>query len=162
MGGRANQAFNDSRGHLMALKGEYVRSPSSWAAKQAEEYEASGGTKANTMAGKPVVILTTRGRRTGKLRKAPLMRVEHGGDYAVVASLGGSDHHPEWYLNLVADPHVALQDGPEPEDRQARVLSGDERKEWWARAAEAFPTYDTYQTKTKREIPIILLQRNLN
>lgn len=143
----------------MALQGEYEPSPSTWAANQVAEYEASGGTEGNTMAEKPVVILHTRGRHTGKVRKSPLMRVEYDGAYAVVASKGGADDHPEWYLNLVADPQVALQDGPEPVDMSARVLSGDERAQWWARATQVWPAYDEYQAKTDREIPIILVER---
>ena len=143
----------------MPLKGEYERSPSNWAADQAEKYEASGGAKANTMRGVPVVILTTRGRRTGGLRKSPLMRVEHEGSYAVIASKGGAPEHPAWYLNLVDEPHVMLQDGPEAVDMRARVAEGDERATWWARATEVWPDYNDYQTKTDRQIPVVVLER---
>ena len=144
------------------MQGEYEPSPSRWAADQVAAYEASGGREGNLMNGLPVVILTTRGRRSGKLRKSPLMRVEHGGAYAVVASQGGADEHPEWYLNLVADPAVALQDGPVAVDMAARVLTGDGRAQWWARAAAAFPTYDTYQQKTTREIPVVLVEPHVS
>lgn len=140
------------------LEGEYRRSPSNWAANQAEAYEASGGTKANTMRGVPVVILTTRGRRSGMLRKSPLMRVEHDGTYAVIASQGGAPDHPRWYLNLVEEPHVMLQDGPGPVDMLARVATGAERETWWRRATDVWPDYDTYQTKTDREIPVVVLE----
>ncbi len=140
------------------LQGDYLRSPSNWAAKQAEAYEASGGAKANTLRGVPVVILTTKGRRTGGLRKSPLMRVEHGGSYAVIASNGGALKHPAWYLNLVEEPNVVLQDGPEPVEMRARVATGDEREIWWRRATEVWPDYDVYQTKTDRQIPVVLIE----
>lgn len=143
----------------MALQGEYEPSPSEWAAKQVAEYERSGGTEANTMRDVPVVILHTRGRRSGKVRKSPLMRVEHDGMYAVVASQGGDPKHPVWYLNLEADQQVALQDGPDVVDYQARTASGAERDEWWARATAVWPDYDAYQAKTDRQIPIVVLER---
>jgi deazaflavin-dependent oxidoreductase (nitroreductase family) len=139
------------------LQGEYARSPSDWAADQAEKYEASGGTEANTMRGVPVVILTTKGRKTGKLRKSPLMRVEHDGKYAVIASKGGTPENPAWYENLVADPHVTLQDGSEAVDMIARTATGAEREEWWGYATAVWPDYDDYQTKTDRQIPVVLL-----
>ena len=142
----------------MALIGEYERSPSDWAADQAEKYEASGGAEANTLRGVPVVILTTKGRRSGKLRKSPLMRVEHDGSYAVIASQGGAPKHPAWYLNLVEEPHVMLQDGPEAVDMKARVATGGERETWWSRATDVWPDYDTYQTKTDRQIPVVLVE----
>ncbi|CAN5856184.1 nitroreductase family deazaflavin-dependent oxidoreductase [soil metagenome] len=142
----------------MPLSGEYEPSPSKWAREQVEEYEGSGGTAGTTMGGRPVVILTTVGARTGKLRKTPLMRVEHGGDYAVVASMGGSDQHPVWYFNLLANGDVELQDGPVRQDMTARELSGDERAQWWERAVAAFPTYADYELKTSRLIPVFVLE----
>ncbi|MDM8084492.1 nitroreductase family deazaflavin-dependent oxidoreductase [Cellulomonas cellasea] len=142
----------------MPLIGEYEPSPSSWAAQQVEKYESSGGTEGTTMRGMPVVILTTRGARSGKLRKTPLMRVEHNGDYAVVASLGGAAKNPVWYYNVVADPHVELQDGPQKWDMIAREAKGEEKDLWWARAVEAYPDYADYQRKTDREIPVFVLE----
>jgi deazaflavin-dependent oxidoreductase (nitroreductase family) len=143
----------------MPLQGEYAPSPSDWARKQAETYEASGGTEATTLRGLPVVVLTTVGARTGKLRKTPLMRVEHDGTYAVVASRGGAPKHPVWYHNLKAHPEVELQDGPVKQDLRAREVTGEERAIWWARAVEAFPDYADYQTKTDRQIPVFVLER---
>ncbi len=143
----------------MPLQGEYEPSPSQWAADQVSTYERSGGTEGNTMQSVPVIILHTRGRHSGKARKAPLMRVEHDGTYAAIASLGGAPTHPVWYLNLVADPHVAVQDGPDVVDHQARVASGAERDAWWARAVEVWPDYASYQKKTERVIPVVLLDR---
>ncbi len=143
----------------MPLIGEYEPSPTSWAAQQVEKYESSGGTEGTTMRGMPVVILTTRGARSGKIRKTPLMRVEHDGVYAVVASLGGAPKHPVWYYNVVADPHVELQDGPQKWDMVAREVTGDEKALWWERAVEAYPDYADYQRKTDREIPVFVLER---
>ena len=143
----------------MPLRGEYKRSPSEWAANQAEAYEASGGEKANTMRGRPVVVLTTRGRRTGGLRKSPVIRVEHDGAYAAIASNGGARQHPAWYLNVVEEPRVMLQDGAEAVDMIARVATGEDRDAWWARATEVWPDYDNYQTKTERQIPVVVLER---
>ena len=143
----------------MPLSGEYEPSTSGWARKQAEAYEASGGAEANLLRGKPVIVLTTVGAKSGKLRKTALMRVEHDGEYAVVASLGGAPKHPVWYWNVLAHPHVELQDGAEKHDYVARELEGDERDEWWARAVEAWPDYANYQTKTDRIIPVFLLSR---
>ena len=143
----------------MPLQGEYEPSPYEWVRNQVEEYEASNGERANTLrdTGLPVIVITTRGHRSGKLRKTPLMRVEHGGEYALVASQGGAPEHPAWYGNVVADPTaLTLQDGPEPHDFVARELDGDERAEWWARAVEAFPPYAEYQEKTDRVIPVFL------
>ncbi len=142
----------------MALQGDYEPSPEQWVRDQVEEYESSGGTSGTTMRGMPVVILTSKGAKTGKLRKTPLMRVEHDGRYAVVASRGGAPTHPVWYHNLVAEPHVELQDGPVKQDMRARELHGDERSEWWQRSVDAFPDYADYQRKTDREIPVILLE----
>jgi len=142
----------------MPLDGEYAPSPTDWARKQAELYESSGGTKGTTVRGLPVVVLTSIGARTGKLRKTPLMRVEHDGTYAVVASLGGAPQHPVWYHNLVADPRVELQDGPVKRDMIAREVTGDERAEWWDHAVAAYPDYADYQAKTDRVIPVFVLE----
>ena len=132
-----------------------------WARDQAELYESSGGTKGTTIQGKPVVVLTTRGNKSGKLRKTPLMRVEHDGRYAVVASLGGAPKHPVWYHNLVADPHVELQDGPVRQEMTAREVTGDEKAQWWERAVAAWPAYADYQAKTERQIPVFVLEPEL-
>jgi F420H(2)-dependent quinone reductase len=140
----------------MALTGEYEPSPWDWVADQVERYEQTGGREGGLLEGKPVVILTTRGRKSGQLRKSALMRVEHDGEYAVVASLGGAPKHPVWYLNLLADPTVTLQDGDRVLELRARTATEAERKEWWPIAAAAWPAYDEYQTKTEREIPIVL------
>ena len=142
----------------MALVGEYEPSPWEPVAEQVELYEASGGTEGALLQGVACVILTTKGRHSGKLRKTPLMRVEHDGQYAVVASLGGAPKHPVWYLNLLANPEVELQDGPTRLSLRARVLDGDERREWWAHSVDAWPSYADYQTKTEREIPVVLLE----
>lgn len=143
----------------MALRGEYDPSPNKWVRDQVEEYESSGGTRGTTMHDRPVVILTTQGAQSGKLRKAPLMRVEHDGTYAVVASLGGAPEHPAWYHNVVTNPDVELQDGPERHHYVAREVTGDEKATWWERAVAAFPGYATYQRKTSREIPVFVLER---
>jgi deazaflavin-dependent oxidoreductase (nitroreductase family) len=119
----------------------------------------SGGTDHTEMQGKPVILLTTVGAKTGKLRKTPLMRVEHDGEYAVVASLGGAPKHPVWYHNLKANPRVELQDGPENHDYDAREVFGDEKAIWWERATEAWPDYANYQKKTERQIPVFVLTR---
>ncbi|WP_228000844.1 nitroreductase family deazaflavin-dependent oxidoreductase [Nocardia australiensis] len=141
----------------MPLTGEYAPSTSDWAREQAEAYEASGGTDATSMQGKPVVLLTTRGAKTGKLRKTPLMRVEHDGEYAIVASLGGAPKNPVWYYNIKADPHVELRDGTETKDYLAREVIGDEKAIWWERAVAVWPDYANYQTKTDRQIPVFVL-----
>lgn len=141
----------------MPLHGEYAPSTSPWAREQAERYEASGGTEATTLQGRPVVVLTSVGARTGLLRKTALMRVEHGGEYAVVASKGGAPEHPVWYHNLRAHPLVELQDGPARRDYTVRELAGDERALWWARALEVWPPYADYQAATERVIPVLLL-----
>jgi deazaflavin-dependent oxidoreductase (nitroreductase family) len=145
----------------MPLDGEYEPSTLDWVREQVEAYEASDGARANTLrdTGLPVVIVTSRGVKSGKLRKTPLMRVEHGGCYLAVASQGGAPTHPSWYHNLVADPKVELQDLAEKWDMTARLLSGDEREEWWERAVEAFPPYADYQRRTERQIPVFLLER---
>ncbi|HET9659743.1 MAG TPA: nitroreductase family deazaflavin-dependent oxidoreductase [Thermomicrobiales bacterium] len=140
----------------MPLQGEYAPSTSDWARKQAEEFEASGGTK-NGMNGMSIVVVTSVGAKTGKLRKTPLMRVEHDGQYAVVASLGGAPNNPVWYHNLKKNPHVELQDGPVKKDYIAREVSGDERDLWWKRSVAAFSDYADYQKKTERVIPVFVL-----
>ena len=125
----------------MPVEGEYEPSPEKRVRDQVALYESSGGTEGGTLRGRPVIILTSRGAKSGKVRKTALMRVEHDGEYAVVASQGGAPEHPVWYHNLVADPHAELQDGAERHDYAARELSGDEREEWWARAVEAWPDF---------------------
>jgi deazaflavin-dependent oxidoreductase (nitroreductase family) len=142
----------------MPLSGDYEPSTAGSARKQAERYEATDGAEANDLRGRPVIILTSVGAKTGKLRKTALMRVEHGGEYAVVASMGGAPKHPVWYHNLKANPHVELQDGAARRDYQARELRGDEKSEWWARAVEAWPDYAKYQTRTERQIPVFVLE----
>jgi deazaflavin-dependent oxidoreductase (nitroreductase family) len=141
----------------MALDGEYGPSPSDWVRDQVEKYESSGGTDGTTLRGMPVVVMTMRGARSGKLRKVPVMRVEHGGTYAVVASKGGAPEHPLWHYNLVANPRVQLQDGPDRREVTARQVSGDERAVWWDRAVEAYPDYAEYQLRTQRQIPVFVL-----
>ena len=146
----------------MALEGEYVPSPWQWVRDQVEQYERSGGREANTLldTGLPIVIVTTRGNKSGTLRKTALMRVEHDGEYALVASMGGAPKHPVWYYNLVADPTaVVIQDGPEPFDAEVREVSGDERAAWWERAVAEYPPYAEYQTKTERLIPVFVARR---
>ena len=142
------------------LSGDYEPSPQKWVRDQVALYEGSGGTQALTLrdSGLPVVIVTNRGARSGKLRKTPVMRVEHDGRYLAVASQGGAPTHPAWYANLLADPHVELQDGPDKRDMRARELSGTERDTWWERAVAAFPPYAEYQTRTDRVIPLLLLE----
>ncbi len=142
----------------MALEGIYEPSPWDWVADQVALYESSGGTDGLLLNGKPCVILWTRGRHSGTVRKSPLMRVADGeGRYAIVASMGGAPTHPVWYLNVVADPSVSLQDGPELRDYSARVVEGQEKAEWWKRATEVWPAYDEYQAKTDRAIPVVVL-----
>lgn len=142
----------------MPLQGEYEPSTSDWAREQAEKYEKSGGTEGTELNGMPVVVLTTVGNKSGKLRKSPLMRVEHDGKYAVVASLGGAPKNPVWYYNVVAHPQVELQDGPDVQDLVAREVTGDEKATWWERAVAAFPPYAEYQENTDREIPVFVLE----
>ena len=141
----------------MPLTGEYEPGTSAWARKQAETYEASGGTKAATLSGKPIIVLTSVGARTGKLRKTALMRVEHDGEYAVVASQGGAAKNPTWYHNLKANSHVELQDGDTTLDYEAHEVTGAEKATWWKRAVKVWPAYDDYQKKTKRQIPVFVL-----
>jgi len=141
----------------MPLTGEYAPSTARWAREQAERYEASNGAEAADLRGRPVIVLTSVGARTGKLRKTALMRVEHDGVYAVVASLGGAPKHPVWYYNLKAHPLVELQDGPNKREYVAREVDGDEKATWWERAVDAWPDYARYQTKTERQIPVFVL-----
>jgi len=142
----------------MPLTGQYEPSTSAWARDQAELYEASGGTEGTDLRGMPVIVLTSVGARSGKLRKTALMRVEHDGVYAVVASLGGAPKNPVWYYNLKADPHVELQDGPVKRDYLAREVFDDEKAPWWDRALAAYPPYAEYQAGTDRRIPVFLLE----
>lgn len=142
----------------MPVEGEYEPSAWDWVAKQVDRYESSGGTEGVVLQGVPTVVVTMRGRRTGKVRKAALMRVERDGVYAAVASKGGDDHHPGWYLNLLAHPDVTLQDGPDLHEARAREVKGDEKAAWWARAIEVWPAYADYQRKTDRSIPVVVLE----
>lgn len=142
----------------MPLHGEYEPSPTAPIRDQVALYESSGGTEGTTMHDLPVVVLTSVGAKSGRLRKTPLMRVEHDGRYAVVASLGGAPKHPVWYFNLKADPRVEVQDGPDRYDMLARELSGEERALWWEHAVDAFPRYADYQAGTDRQIPVLLLE----
>ena len=143
----------------MTIEGDYEPSPWEWVRDHVEAYERSGGTEANTLPGTEwsIVVVTTRGNKTGKVRKTALMRVEHDGEYALVASLGGAPKHPVWYYNLVADPtSVMIQDGPEPFAVTVREVIGDERARWWERAVDAYPPYAEYQEKTDRVIPVFV------
>jgi F420H(2)-dependent quinone reductase len=142
----------------MPLQGEYEPSPAKWARDQVEEYESSGGTRGTTLRGVPVVVITSMGATSGKLRKNPVMRVEHDGVYAAVASKGGAPQHPTWYRNLVEHPQIELQDGPSKGDYVARETSGEERELWWNRAIEVWPDYAQYQTKTDRQIPVFVIE----
>jgi F420H(2)-dependent quinone reductase len=142
----------------MPLTGEYAPSTAGWARRQVERYEATNGEEANDLRGRPIIVLTSLGAKTGMLRKTPLMRVEHEGLYAVVASQGGAPKHPVWYFNLKTNPHVELQDGPTKRDYLARELSGDEKAVWWERAVTTWPDYAKYQTRTKRQIPVFVLE----
>lgn len=142
----------------MPVDGEYAPSPRERVREQVEQYERSGGAEGGTLGGLPVIILTSRGAKSGKVRKIPLMRVEHEGAYAVVASMGGAPTHPLWYYNLKAHPQVELQDGPDKWDMHAREVTGSEKQQWWERAVAAFPPYAEYQDKTEREIPVFVLE----
>jgi deazaflavin-dependent oxidoreductase (nitroreductase family) len=142
----------------MPLDGEYEPSPAAWVRDQVAEYESSGGTRGTTLRDLPVVVLTSRGTKSGKIRKSPLMRVEHDGSYAIVASKGGAPEHPVWYYNVVGDPHVELQDGPVRQDMNAREVTGAEKATWWDRAVAAYPDYADYQAKTDRQIPVFVLE----
>jgi F420H(2)-dependent quinone reductase len=146
----------------MPIEGTYEPSPSEWVRDQVEAYERSGGSEANTLrdTGLPIVVVTTKGNKSGKVRKTPLMRVEHEGEYALVASKGGAPTHPVWYFNLLADPgNVQIQDGSAPADYSVREVSGEERRLWWDRAVKAYPPYAEYQEKTEREIPVFIATR---
>jgi len=146
----------------MSIEGEYEPSSAQWVRDQVAEYEASAGARANTLrdTGLPIVIFTTRGNRSGKVRKTPVMRVEFNGEYALVASKGGAPNHPVWYYNLLANPDdVTLQDGPEAFNVVVRQISGDERAAWWERSVAAYPPYAEYQLKTEREIPVFVATR---
>jgi F420H(2)-dependent quinone reductase len=143
----------------MALQGEYEPSPAQWVRDQVELYEGSGGKEGNTLreTGLPIIIVTTLGVKSGKIRKIPLMRVEHGGEYALVASKGGAPTHPVWYYNLKDNSGpIEIQDGPEPAEYDVRQISGDEFATWWERAVAAFPPYAEYQAKTDRQIPVFV------
>jgi deazaflavin-dependent oxidoreductase (nitroreductase family) len=142
---------------VMPLSGEYAPSPWDWSREQADKYAESGGTDAADMKGMPIILLTTVGAKTGKLRKTPLMRVEHDGQYAVVASLGGAPKNPVWYYNIAANPRVELQDGSVTHDYNAREVFDDEKATWWERAVAAYPDYADYQEKTERQIPVFVL-----
>lgn len=142
----------------MPLEGEYEPSPWEPIARQVELYEATGGEEGGDLEGQPCVILTTRGRKSGMLRKTPLMRVEHEGTYAVVASMGGAPSHPVWYLNVVADPEVTLRDGAKIMDMRARTASAQEKALWWPRCTDVWPPYDDYQASTDRDIPVVVLE----
>ena len=141
----------------MPLTGNYAPSSSAWAREQAETYEATGGAEKGDLNGLPVIVLTSVGAKSGDLRKNALMRVEYAGSYAVVASKGGADVNPTWYHNLVANPHVELQDGPVKRDYIARETSGEEREAWWTQSVKAFPQYQTYADGTERLIPVFVL-----
>ena len=143
----------------MPLTGEYAPSTSAWAREQAELYERTNGAEGNDMRGRPIIVLTTLGAKTGMLRKTALMRVEHDGRYCVVASKGGAPDNPVWHHNLRAHPLCELQDRAEKRDYHARLLEGDERELWWQRACEVWPDYAAYQQKTERLIPLWVLER---
>jgi deazaflavin-dependent oxidoreductase (nitroreductase family) len=145
----------------MTLEGTYTPSKQQWVRDQVAEFEASDGARANTLrdTGDPIVVITSVGAKSGQLRKNPVMRVERNGTYVAIASMGGSPRNPEWYHNFLAHPEVELQDGPERHTYVARLVTGDERREWWDYAVATWPTYGNYQKKTDREIPVFLLER---
>lgn len=136
---------------------QYRRGASDWSADQAERYEASNGQEADTLQGVPIMLVSTTGRRSGALRRTPLMRVEYQGSYAAIASKGGAPEHPDWYLNLQADPAATVRDGGRVDTYRAHTAEGAEREQWWARAAAVWPAYDEYQSKTSRQIPVVVL-----
>ena len=147
---------------MTALQGDYEPSPSQWVSDQVAEYEASGGTRANTLldTGLPIIVVGTRGAKSGRVRKTPVMRVEHGGEYALVASKGGAPENPQWFYNLLAHPdEVTVQDGPDPFPVTVREVNGDEKAAWWERAVAAYPPYAEYQEKTGRPIPVFVATR---
>jgi deazaflavin-dependent oxidoreductase (nitroreductase family) len=141
----------------MSFTGEYQPSALEWVREQVAEYEASGGARANTLrdTGIPIIVVTMQGQ-SGVVRKIALMRVEHAGEYAFVASYGGAPENPKWYGNIVAHPTVLIQDGPEPKEYSVREVAGDERQQWWERAVAVFPNYAEYQRKTDRVIPVLV------
>jgi deazaflavin-dependent oxidoreductase (nitroreductase family) len=146
----------------MAQESEYIPSAWDWVRNQVDTYERSGGAEANTLrdTGLPIIVVTTRGAKTGAIRKMALMRVEHDGEYALVASMGGAPKHPVWYHNLQAHPDdVMIQDGPEPFAVSVREVDGDEKATWWDRAVAAYPPYAEYQAKTERQIPVVIATR---
>jgi F420H(2)-dependent quinone reductase len=142
----------------MALTGEYELSPEGWVRDQTEKIFETGTTDSVDIKGRPVVLVTMRGAKSGKLRKVPLMRVEHDGVYAIVASKGGAPKNPVWYVNVKAEPHVELQDGTVTKDYKAREIDGEERAVWWERAVAAYADYADYQRKTDRQIPVFVLE----
>ncbi len=142
----------------MPLTGERVISPEGWVRDQTEKILETGTTDGVTVYDRPIVLVTIRGARSGKLRYTPLMRVEHDGRYAVVASKGGAPDHPTWYHNLVANPHVEVQDGTVTREYDAREATGEERATWWERSVAAYPPYAEYQEKTDRRIPVFVLE----
>ncbi|HWC67258.1 MAG TPA: nitroreductase family deazaflavin-dependent oxidoreductase [Acidimicrobiales bacterium] len=146
---------------MTSIEGEYVPSTADWVREQVELYERTGGREGNTLrdTGLPIIVVTMRGRSTGAVRKVPLMRVEHDGEYGIIASYGGRPKHPVWYHNLKANPEVTIQDGPEPFAATVRELDGDERQVWWERAVAAYPPYTEYQARTDRQIPVLLATR---
>jgi deazaflavin-dependent oxidoreductase (nitroreductase family) len=146
----------------MPLQGDYEASPWDWVREQVEAYEASGGREANTLrdTGLPIVVVTTVGNKSGKIRKTALMRVEHGGEYALIGSMGGAPKHPVWVHNIRATPHVTIQDGSEPHDYTVREVEGDERVAWWERAVAAYPPYAEYQQRTERQIPVFVATKS--
>ena len=142
----------------MPLQGDYAPSSAKWVRDQVEEIESSGGERGTLLRGVPVIVITSVGSESGKLRKNPVMRVEHDGRYAAVASKGGAPAHPAWFRNLVEHPLVEVQDATRKGDFTARQLSGEERERWWGRAVEVWPDYAEYQTKTERQIPVFVLE----
>jgi F420H(2)-dependent quinone reductase len=144
----------------MPIEGEYEPSPRQWVRDQVETYERTEGREANTLrdTGLPIVVFTMRGAQSGKVRKVPLMRIEHGGSYAMIASQGGAPRHPQWYRNVLAHPEVTVQDGPKVIDTRVRELRGAERDEWWQRAVAGYPPYAEYQTRTERQIPVLVAE----
>ncbi len=143
----------------MTLQGEYVPSKAAWVREQVAKFEASNGAEANTLrdTGYPIVVITSRGARSGVLRKNPVMRVERDGVYVAIASKGGSDENPEWYYNFVAHPEVDLQDGPVRKTYKVELVEGEEREDLWQLAVDTWPTYKSYQEKTERQIPVFKL-----
>jgi F420H(2)-dependent quinone reductase len=144
----------------MPIEGEYEPSPRQWVRDQVETYERTEGREANTLrdTGLPIVVFSMRGAQSGKVRKVPLMRIEHGGSYAMIASQGGAPRHPQWYRNVLAHPEVTVQDGPKVIDTRVRELRGAERDEWWQRAVAGYPPYAEYQTRTERQIPVLVAE----